>query len=152
MRGSARHKESHHLWQCENSCCAWQRPLFLWPCHVSSKPLTILRGLYRFQRALLPQLAKLQLTQAFVFSVLQYCYPAYENSVSRGHKKWGIEKLQNAVVALPSIWCLVIMSNEALHHLYRRLKSAFYGRRMQDDDILPSPQCSMSQRAAVRHG
>jgi hypothetical protein len=55
-----------------------------------------LRGMYRF-RDLLPEPAKLQLAQALVLSVFQYCYPAYGNSISR-EDKGRIQRLQNAVL------------------------------------------------------
>ncbi|XP_046671036.1 uncharacterized protein LOC124361043 [Homalodisca vitripennis] len=55
-----------------------------------------LRGLYRF-RDLLPQSARLQLMQAFVFSVFYYCYPAYGNSISKGDQE-RIQKLQNSAI------------------------------------------------------
>ncbi|XP_046687125.1 uncharacterized protein LOC124372757 [Homalodisca vitripennis] len=64
--------------------------------HVSytiQRAIGRLRGLYRF-RDLLPESARLQFMQAFVFSVFYYCYPAYGNSISKGDEE-RIQKLQN---------------------------------------------------------
>lgn len=64
--------------------------------HSVRRALGRLRGMYRF-RDLLPESAKLQLAQSLVISVIQYCYPAYGNSISR-EDKGRIQKLQNAVL------------------------------------------------------
>lgn len=80
------------------------------------------------------------LSSTTVFQSLQNCHPAYVYHISREDKE-RIKRLQNLVVCLAFNWSLSdhVSSN-------REMQPCNHGSRMQDDDILPSPQ---TERAAV---
>ncbi len=67
--------------------------------HVTStvqRALGRLKGLHRYL-TLLPECAKLQIMQSMVLSVVNYCYPAYGNSISK-EDAGRIQKLQNSAI------------------------------------------------------
>lgn len=116
------HRESYHLWHCENSVFVLDRGLTFWnlrPCHIL------------YPASLWPSEGS------------KGKYISWED---RGK----IQQLQNAVVRftfnllLLAITCLRLVKMLTSKHAYQ-------GKRLQDimrEDILPCPQGSISTRAA----